>query len=218
MPGFGGYNSFPFKFGGGTATHEYEHMNMLTALRAVLDTSEGTEHWCESYAEALAIAMIWAISGRVRNQMIPMKMMENLPVWENVRGLVPKPDDTLVSRRRKLSAKTSASVGNSPPYIESVCSTIAGSSFDNIEYSDESNHITYWAGVNPGPPGYEWASTRPRIGVVLNTGSLSDDAFYDMRQEIATQLNDIVQAPGEFTIGTQGPLTAGLGIVGRTFL
>jgi hypothetical protein len=58
--GFGGYATFPLTFGDTSGdAFETEHKALLETMSPALDPTEDTAHEIETYAEALALAMVW---------------------------------------------------------------------------------------------------------------------------------------------------------------
>lgn len=218
MIGFGGYNRFPFTFGGGDSVHEIEHEAILGALDGALDPSEGTEHWCEAYAEAGLLDAIWAINNRLSNQMIPTRMMENLEVWEESTGLRPTPGTPPVIRRNKLAAKFRVMSGNSPADIEGMAGNISGTNFVEYRKVDPDNVISYWPGVNPGPPGMEWSSNYAKFAIVINQSGITESVFKDIVNELMLQLDRSVSSYTVFYVGISDPFIFNIGKLGRTLL
>lgn len=213
-----GRNPFARRFGGGTNVLDIEHMAMLDALAPGWDISDDTAIYAETYAHALAVTMIWRINGRLKNALNPLKMMENLPVWEEATGLRPKSTDSAPARRRALAAKMRGFIGNTINDIFDVCSTAAGTNFLGLSFVDPPT--TYFPGINPGPPGYEWSSNRATIGVRLQATGLTETAFGELAQFIHQQLDILLPGWMTFFQGTDetGSFIAGVGIAGRTLL
>lgn len=203
-----GRSPYPRRYGGGPNVLEIEHMAMLDALEPGWDVSDDTAVYAETYAHALAVTAIWRINGRLANMLIPLKMMESLPVWEQATGLRPKPSDSPQVRRRALAAKMRGFVGNTLRDIFDVCATAAGVNF--LGLSGDATPTVYWPGLNPGPPGFEWSSTRASIGVQLSKDGLTDAAFGELFQSLHDNLDKLI--PGWMTF-QMGVGTASTGFI-----
>ena len=107
-----GRSPFPRRFGGGPNTLIIEHEAMLNALARGYDVSEDSPVYAEAYAHALAVTWIWRLNGRLRNQMVPLKMLETLTTWEGACKLRPAPTDTVQDRRRRVAAKFRGIIAN----------------------------------------------------------------------------------------------------------
>ncbi len=233
MLGFGCFNPFPFTFGGGSSAVEEEYDAMLEALRPGYCIEPNTEVNDEVSAHAQGIAMAWAADDRLANQFIPMRMMENLPVWEEATGLRPVVGDLDIERRKRLAAKFRGLAGNRLADISEACTAMLGDNFEDIVVVDGEDAIVYWPGgppayaasgvavatTAPGPPGFEYSSNRDRIGIRVNKTGLSDADFFNKRAALAELLEQIVPSWMSFQIGvgTTG-FTLGTSILGETFV
>lgn len=217
-----GRNPFPRRFGGGRRTLELEHEALLDALAPGWDTSEGTALHAEAYAEALAVSMIWAVNNRLRNQEVPAKMLEVLPTWEQACRLRPSPRATVQARRRAVAAKLRGLVGNTLADIEASCIALLGSSFVAITTIGEGNATTYWPGINPGPPGFEWSSNRSTITVHMKKDRLTEVQFRELRAQVISMLDGLVPDWMTFRVGvgvgTGSSFIVNRGIVGQTII
>lgn len=212
-----GRSPYPRRYGGGPNVLIIEHMAMLDALAPGWDVSEDTAVYAETYAHALAVTMIWRINGRLRNQRVPTKMLESLPVWEETCGLRPTPSDTMPARRRSLAAKMRGFVGNTLGDIYDVCAAAAATNFVGINLVDPAT--TYWPGINPGPPGFEWSSNRATIGVGLTRTGLADSDFFALVQRLNALLSALVPSWMTFRVGTsEGGFIVDVGIVDVTLI
>jgi len=212
-----GRSPFARRFGGGTNVLDIEHMAMLDALAPGWDISDDTAIYAETYAHALAVTMIWRINGRLKNALNPLKMMENLPVWEEATGLRPKSTDSAPARRRALAAKMRGFVGNTINDIFDVCSRAGGTNFLGIAFTDPP--YVYMPGLNPGPPGFEWSSSRPHIAIRMSRSGLTDTAFGELIQFIHQQLEILLPGWMTFRVGVdEGGFVVDVGIVDLTLL
>lgn len=214
-----GRNPWPRRFGGGRRAHEAEHLALLDALAPGWDTDDvDGQAYAELYAHALAISFIWALSGRLKNQAIPSKMLENLTTWEEACRLRPAPTDSVHERRRRVAAKLRGLVGNTVRDIYDTCRAIAGNNFDTVVLVSPANQINYWPGVNPGPPGQEWSSNRCVVGVRLNKSGIGDEDFVSLRERLALSLDAMLPAWCRYQVGVGSSFVVNQGIVGQTFL
>lgn len=225
MAGFGKTNPFPRRFGGGTRAKTYEERALSRAFaKDGFDVSRESVKGVEAYAYAGAIAQIWAVNTRLRGADIPARMMETLPTYEEVLRTRPSPQDTDNDRRANVAARLRGISGQAKyEDIEGVCAALLGSAFEGLRNVESADEFSYWPGINPGPPGFEWTSNRAIIGIAVRRGTQSEGAW----QRLLSQLRDIIGSllPGweVFEVGTDdggflvgdGP---GAGIVGVTFL
>jgi hypothetical protein len=213
----GGYGQIPFQVGQGLPILQIEHEALLDAYAPGWSKQEDTAHYAETFAHARIITTIWMINERIKNQAIPMRMLEALPEWEKILKLRPKLSDDEITRRSRVAAKLRGIVGNTLGDLSDVARAIFGSKFVQLVTPSLINIVTYWPGVNPGPPGFEWMSTRALVGIQLTTG-LSQEDFLSKRQELQTQYRDMKPAWLYIEIGIGSEFIADLGIVDVTFI
>lgn len=213
-----GRNPFAMRFGGGRSVLQQEHEALLDALAPGWDASEDTANYAECYAYALALTMIWRVNGRLRNMLIPSRMLESLPVFEEATRLRPSATDTLQARRAALAAKFRGLAGNTLGDIYDVCAVNAGVNFVGIGLVDPPT--IYWPGINPGPPGFEWTSNRARIGIKLSRDGMDDRDFSDLTERLGTQLRGLLPAWMDFVLGIDSPdgFICDVGIVDSTIV
>lgn len=218
MTTLGRYAILPLSLGGGDETLRIEHEALLDALSPGWDTSYGTGIYEETFADALAVTMIWHINRRLANQAVPERMLEQLPRWEQATRTVPLPTDRDVDRRAAVAAKLRGYANNALGDIEAAAQKILGSHFHSLILVAPGAWITYWPGVNPGPPGLEWASNRARIAVRATKDGLSEAEFVALRDKLARHLDDMLPAWMGFCVGVGSAFIANIGIVGQTLL
>lgn len=216
--GLGATNPIPFVIGGGGSAVEQEQQIILTTMENALDPSSSTGNYAEAYAEAMAIAMIWAVDDRLGNQSVPERMMENLSTWEEACGMRPTVDDLDIDRRARLSAKLRGTSGNAMGDIASSCSKILGANFVVVHQTAPVDQVTYWPGVNPGPPGLEWSSNRARISVQMNENGLDKKQLQSKKSATAMQLDDMTTSWMNYQIGVGTAFLAAISLVGKTFV
>ncbi len=196
-----------------------EHEAMLDALLPGYDVAENSPVYAETYAHALALTMIWRLNGRLRNQMVPLKMLETLTTWEKACRLRPTPTDAVQERRRRVAAKFRGIIGNTLGDIYDTMATLLGSRFLGLAAPTLADEVTYWPGVNPGPPGYEWTSNRAIVAVRLQRSGLADGAWTVLLSRAADMLDAMIPAWMGYQLGTdEGGWVVEVGIVDVTLL
>jgi hypothetical protein len=214
-----GRNPYPRRYGGGPSTLELEHQALLDALAPGWDVSEGTAIYAECWAHALAITAIWQLNGRLRGHLVPARMLETLPVWEEACGLRPAPSDSPPVRRRAVAAQLRGFVGNTLRDISDVCAAAAGTAYEGLVIVDAAQATVYWPGINPGPPGFEWSSNRATVGVKIAKSGAADSDFLALVQRINRQLAVLCPAWMTFQVGVEeGGAICDVAICDQTFL
>lgn len=237
MSGFGATNPWPRRFGGGKRARTIEGAAVRDQLAKYrFDTSAGTVVAGEAKAYGNAIGGIWAINERLANSEIPTRMLETLVVYEEACRLRPASDDTDVERRAAVAAKLRATAGQATfGDIEDVCRAVMGSNFVQVNRIDPSDSHTYMPGgggaamaalsssaygtYSPGPPGYEWATARASIGVVLQQGGLDNATYTRLRGKLVQILGTLIPSYMRFQVGEgTGGFVVGVGVVNLTLL
>lgn len=209
---------FPFLLGESDETQTEEHNALLEALAPAFDVTEGTELWCEAYADATAIAAAWSACDRLRSQGIPLRMLETLSTWERSLGLRPTVQQTDVERRQSVDAKFRGLSHNAYVDIEEAVRDILGDNLVHVIVNAPADAITYWPGINPGPPGYEWTTSTARLCVVMTEDGLSPGTLERKKAAVVTQLNTMLPAWQTFVVGVGSSFVVSVGIVGKTLL
>lgn len=216
--GFGASGSFPFRFGGGENVRRAELEALVESLAPAFGRGDDTASYAECVMMACALAMIWSCNKRLTNQAHPMRMLDQLPVWEQALGLRPGPSETQVARRRAVAAKLKGLGDNSIVGVRAALDEILGQNLDDVLHVAAADQITYWPGVNPGPPGFEWSSSRARIGVKMNKNALGDAEFVAKRRAATVLLDALLPAYVRFTIGVGDGFVLNQGLLGVTYL
>jgi len=216
---FGLYSEFPFEFGG----HEedplaVEHGALLAAMEPALDPTEGTVHEVETYAEARTLSMIWDAGERLANQAIPARMLEALPDQEQILKIIPTPGTTDNERRGAVAAKQRGLAGNTMVDIEAALRKLLGRNFEEILYTPREDVVAYWPGGIPGPPGYEWTSSKAHIGIRVNQKGLSPGEVQKLIARLFGLLDTMIPAWMTYSIGVGSEFVLGQGILGLTFI
>lgn len=217
MPGFG--TPFARPFGAGPSVWQLELAALLDAYAPGWDRSETSQSTAEVHALALGVAIVWAVNRRLEGQRIPARMLETLPRWERACNLRPAPTDTAQARRAAVAARFLGYAGNAPSDIYNVCTKLAGAAFLGLVTVTDSAAITYCPGINPGPPGFEWTSTRATVAVQLQRTGLPDAAYFDLVRKLRNELAILCPAWMTFQVGSaEGGFVPGVGIPGVTLL
>lgn len=225
MPGFGKTGPFPRRFGGGTHTRTYEERALTRAfVKDGFTVKDGSIKAAEAYAYGSGIAQIWAVNTRLRGNDIPERMLETLPTYEEILRTRPSPDDTDNDRRAAVAAKLRGISGQATGEdIDEVCRTLLGDAYEGLRTVEEAQEYSYWPGINPGPPGFEWTSNRAVIGVAVRQDSRTDAAWQRVMATLRDLLQTLLPAWEVFVVGTDdGGFVLGedlgCGILGVTFL
>lgn len=225
MAGFGKTNAFPRRFGGGTRSRTYEERALSRSFeKDGFKVVAGSAKAAEAYAYSGAIGNIWAINERLRGNDIPARLLETLPTYEEILRTRPSPDDTDNARRSAVAAKLRGISGQATQEdIEAVCVELLGPAFEGLQKTSEDSEFSYWPGINPGPPGFEWTSNRAVVGIAVRQGTQSDAAWSRLLSQLIDILRTLLPAWEIFEIGTDdGGFYVGdlpeSGIIGATFL
>lgn len=203
---FGLYGTFPFTFGGEESSQEIASQALKTALSPEpglgYDVTDAMMV-AEIDADANAIATIWDVNERLTNSALPTRMMEALPEAEQVYGIRPTPEQSDAERRANVAAKARALPDNTLTSIESAVRALAGDQFVSMNLPSESQVFVFWPLVNPGPPGFEWTSSRNHIQISLTKAGLPDDASYErLRAATINLLDAMVPSTHTFSVNT----------------
>jgi hypothetical protein len=200
---FGRFSPWPFQFGGAIRPIEAEYNALRDALAPNRQGYNVDDDLIDVgiYGEAMALAQIWAANRRSANQAIPSRLLEELPREEEILGLRPDPAQTTLDRRASVAGKRRGLAGNAMPDIEATCRAVLGANFVTVETVDTADQITYWPGVNPGPPGREWSSNRCTIGIRMNTVGITDAQRDAKIASLAEKLDATLPAWMTFCIG-----------------
>lgn len=217
MIGFGWTNPWPLRFGGGESTKQVVRDAILDGVGEFLDKDDPA-NYAESAGEAALVALIWNCNKRLSNQAIPERMLENLEVWEQALMLRPSNEDTAKERRARVAGKLRGQGNNAVTDIQAVASTVMGVNYDGLIQVDVADVVSYWPGVNPGPPGYEWCSNYAHIAIKTNKDGLTDYQWLDKVDRLHQQLHAMLPAWMTFEIGTGDSFVAAVGILGQALV
>ena len=207
--------TLPFPCGAPDLTYEQERDAILAELEGVIgDGTPGTALEIEVSGDAVAVAMIRAGNDRMANQNFPRRMLDVIPKWEESLNLRPGSDDSRRMRGLAIEAKIRGFAGNARPDLEATASGIGGVSFVEMRTVAPADEITYWPGVNPGPPGFELTSNRAHLAVVLVKDGLNETQFTTLEDKIVDALDDLRPDWLTYVVGTDG-MIADTGIVGQ---
>lgn len=198
---WGAGGPWPRRFGGGKRARAVERLAFAQAFREAGLNPEDPSVGANVYALANAVGGIWAINTRLRGAEIPERMLETLTVYETILRLRPDADDPDVVRRQAVAAKLRGLSGNTFVDIQAAVSSLLGSQFDGLITVAPADDITYWPGINPGPPGYEWFSNRMVLGVRIKREGIDAAGFDRLFGQCQTLLQDLLPAWEVFAIG-----------------
>jgi len=208
--------TLPIRIGAKDDTLDIEHGALLDSMRRYLDVSEGTEIFDETRADARAVEMIWRVNRRVGKQNFPLSMYENLPKWEEACTIKPAIGTPDIERRNRLAGKLRGLGGNDVQGMFDAAELIAGKNFTAGRRVDPSDIVSYWPGINPGPPGYEWSSNYATIGIQLNKSGLLESEFLDLRNKVIETIDELRPSWQTYVIGTDDTFLLGVGIVNQS--
>ncbi len=216
---WGRHGNWPFKFGGTqNKPTKVEYRALLAALEPAYDSTVGTVHEVEMFAHARVPGMIWGAGKRLANQALPEKMLEALPVWEEILQLTPLPGTSDFARRAAVGAKLRGLQNNAMPDIEAVAQKIMGQNLSAVLTVDPAANWSYYPGGTPGPSSMPWASAMAIIGFRVNKNGLTDSAFFLKVAQLREAMQDLLPAWMWFTIGTGSGFTVGVSIVGEAYI
>lgn len=200
MAGYGGYNPYPRSYGGDVQPIETVHQALLDDVGRYQAVEDGTLGHIETYAEAAMVDAAWSGALASHNAFIALRMSYSLPTYEEAFGLRPKPTDAPVARRRALDAKMRSMGDNAEADIRDMCERLMGANFVGLTWVDSAEDVTYWPGIYPGPPGFDWATNREIVLVEVNKDGLSQDAFEAKESKLLEMLDDLVPAHMQFNV------------------
>lgn len=215
----GRWGRLPFKLGGTRNNPtKIAYRATLDALEPAFDPTVGTYHEIETFAHARVEGMVWGAGQRLANQAIPAKMLESLPVWEEILGLRPTPGTSDNARRAAVAARQRGLQNNAIPDIEEVSAKVMGVNYEALVPVDPDDVVSYWPGGTPGPPGFEWASNLATIAVRVNKNGLDEAAFLLKVGRLREQLERLLPAWMTFNIGVGTSFVVGADIVGQDLI
>lgn len=215
---FGRWGRFPFKFGSTqNLPTKVEYRALLTALEPGYDPDDPV-HAVETFVEARVAGMVWGAGKRLSNQAIPEKMMDALPVWEEILEISPAPGTSDVARRAAVAARQRGLMNNAIPDIEEVSAKVMGGNYEEVVVVDPTDVVSYWPGGTPGPPGFEWCSNVATIAVRVNKNGLDDAAFLAKVARLREQLDKFLPGWMTYNVGVGAAFTVNQSIVGQDLL
>lgn len=160
MPTYGAFAPQPERYGGGKRRLQY----ILDALVHASENEIGLDAsgppyvtpaaptWIEDMATARMLDCAWGTNARAANEFDPQRTQSMLERWERIFGIVPPPDSTPVSRRRRLLFCFQA-FGKDPTYpqVRDDLAFLAGSTFIAIEATSSTVGPSWYPGVSTNP-------------------------------------------------------------------
>lgn len=217
--GLGGHGGkFPVRCGGGDELLLQIHQAILDELRPYFNVSADTEIWIEAYVDAVACWMVWRFNARLKESWNPNGMLDTFEMFASATGVVINANDRPHDIGAKIAAKFRGFGGNALVDQEEVASKIFGKNFVKLMITPKDKRVSYWPGVNPGPPGFEWASNVSITGVLVTKYALSDSDFSRLKADLGKLLDEMLPSWASFTIGTGPGFVVNQGIVGETLV
>jgi hypothetical protein len=200
--GFGRFNPFPLRLGGGKRPHELAYDTLVKAYSENLDTSDGSIAELEAFAESRILGQAWVASKTLANQMIPSRMTAGLPIWEQATGVNPDDFDSVVERRSEVAGKLRGLFNNAEPDIRDAAAEVMGRNFVAVHFTASADDTTYWPGENPGPPVMPWSSNSCMVWVQVTKRGLSQERFDRLVGRMGRMLDDLIPVWMGFDIFT----------------
>jgi len=109
-------------------------------------------------------------------------------------------------------------LGNAARDIEAAARKILGVNFDAFLSFGVGTDWFYMPGVNPGPPGKEFASNRSHIAIRMNRIGITNERFRALRDSLVERLHKMVPDWQTYTVGVGTGFVCNQGIVGQEFI
>ena len=217
--GYGGYHSFPKRFGGGRPRLRIVHDALNAARGTAIDASNSsTVAWVENMAHARAITFDgYGANDRLSLQWDPDRMTSFLSRWEKILGIWPTPGATEKTRRDEVRKRMRRFI-EATAFHSRVVARLQqelGNVFVAVEYIDITNAVVHapdstypWGTVVDGHP---WYSTVAHILVLLQkpTGYTEAD-FYNAAAKVFPATDGLI--PAWSTIAWYRAPTAGAAV------
>ena len=200
MAGYGAYNPYPRRYGGGKRAIEVVHESLLEDYSRMWNVEPNTLGWHEAYAESAMVACAWAGAKASHNALIATKMAYSLPTWEEAFGLRPLPSESAMQRRANLDAKMRSMGNNAEADARDASERILGDNFVGITWVATASEVVYWPGIFPGQPPFEWASNREIVLVEANKDGVSQAQFDAKVARLVAVLDDLIPAYMTFNV------------------
>lgn len=194
MAGYGAYNPYPRRYGGGKRAVEVVHESLLEDYSRMWNVEPQSLGWHEAYAEAAMVACAWAGAKASHNSLIATKAAYSLTTWEEAFGLRPSPSESAMQRRANLDAKLRSMGNNAEADIRDTAQRLMGNNFVGVYFIPTIGDVTYWPGIFPGQPPFEWYSKREVLFIEVNKEGLTQDAFTAKVGHLVSVLDDLVPA------------------------
>jgi uncharacterized protein YmfQ (DUF2313 family) len=179
------------RLGGGPSRAQVIYDSLNQGLGTAYDTSDGSTVTGETAADARSIESVWSANTRMQNQWDPFRMVQFIPRWEEIFGLVPGADDSDNRRRGRIQAKFQALGGPIYATIEESASAILGDAYVGVEYTDLAHAVANWPGGSP-PDNSQFNSSVCHILVRVEQPGNSTTS------EFVSSLNDLTIFLGVF--------------------
>ncbi|MRG98201.1 putative phage tail protein [Polyangium spumosum] len=210
MAGLGGFNPAPFKFGAASQTDLEAIQNAIAEAEGTsLAVIKGTVKWVENHATARVLWELYGATQKLANQWLPEKATDFLPRWEAILGITPSRFDDLEDRRRRVAAKLSLiGKGTTFQVVNDYLTTILGSIYQGLVFTDPMDATTYVPGGGsvPGGPTFldgntidpqlsPYYSTVAYVAILLaKPDSMSEEEFYALAGRIYEDADNLFGA------------------------
>ncbi len=194
MPAFGGFSTFPIRFGGGETRIKTIYDSLNESLGTGYDTSYASNVTAETMAEARAIAAVWSASRRMSLQWDPMRMSDFVGRWEKIFGVIPAPSDSMSARQAVLALKFRALAGPIAGNVEDAASTLLGDAYVGVEFTTPAQANQSWPSSTP-PSATNFYSFVAHILVrVQQPSTMTFSQFITLMGKLTSMLDDLLPA------------------------
>ena len=127
-----------FRTGGSkNSTVQLIHDSLNLARGTAYNVDVGSIIWCENLALAKAVSLVWNANATLANNFNPQKMYAFISRWENILGILPNQNMSLIQRQQIIAARFL--IFSKPPTAQNVSDLlklIIPDIFIGIEYND----------------------------------------------------------------------------------
>jgi hypothetical protein len=179
MPRYGGFSSYPLRYGGGDGgsgktLHQRVFESIAAQRGSAYDQTTTTAVGLENFLFAKAI--VWDgyyCSQRLANNFLPTKATVAtgmLPRWERIFNAPPALGDTEVQRRARISAAWLSVVqSNIHQSVDTVLVSALGVLYSGTyTYQAPATALTYWPGASTNTPSLPWYSSILHVDILVN--------------------------------------------------
>lgn len=201
MPFTGGLSPSPERTGGGTPTLQRIIESLGSQLGTAYDTTTTTGSvYIQVEAFARAIWGAWQDNERLGNQWQATRMLDFLPRWESIYGVVPSPTDTVPVRQARITVLQSRAGYANQQTLNDTLTSLLGSVYvatvnGNSATANVITPATWPIGSHDVFGVTDWSSTVAYIAVqVAKPTGWSDGDFYQTVGQIFPVLDSVLPA------------------------